>query len=123
MNNHTVEPWKLTTESKFVSVVDKNGFVVLPEMLSIQCLNDFARIVACVNACAGLSTKMLESIYITGGMTSRFECLNDLEQQRDELLVMIVHLRDEFSKLPHSLGYEITHLPDIDALISKCNND
>ena len=36
-----------------------------------------------------------------------------------ELLAALIMLRDEFGRLPHSLGYSITHLPKIDAAIEK----
>ena len=44
---------------------------------------------------------------------------NALEKQRDELLLALKKARAEFDGLPRSLGYEFTHLPDIDAVIKK----
>lgn len=47
------------------------------------------RIVACVNACAGLDTGMLENVAMTGGLVERFALLNQTEGQRDELLCLL----------------------------------
>jgi hypothetical protein len=121
MNKHTSEPWILNHDEILFS---ENPLDVIAEC-HWESVDDNAdanarRIVACVNACAGIPTELIEQ----GGFAAvPVSTHREVKQQRDELLVAIVHLRDEFSKLPHSLGYEITHLPDIDALISKCNND
>lgn len=42
-----------------------------------------------------------------------------LTVQRDELAAALRLMRDEFAKLPQSLGYEFTHLPSIDAVLAK----
>lgn len=36
-----------------------------------------------------------------------------------ELLAALIKCRDEMAGLPHSLGYDFTHLPALDALIRK----
>jgi hypothetical protein len=36
-----------------------------------------------------------------------------------ELLSAVMKLRDEFKGLPHSLGYDFTHLPEVDALLVR----
>ena len=36
-----------------------------------------------------------------------------------ELLEALILARQEFAGLPHSLGYDFTHLPKIDALIAR----
>lgn len=36
-----------------------------------------------------------------------------------ELLALVVKLRQEFAGLPHSLGYDFTHLPEVDALLAR----
>lgn len=36
-----------------------------------------------------------------------------------EMLDMLIQFRKEFAGLPHSLGYDFTHLPKLDALIAK----
>lgn len=38
---------------------------------------------------------------------------------REELLALLRKARNEFKGLPHSLGYEFTHLPEIDAALAK----
>jgi len=58
---HTKEPWKLQDDGIFVSVVDgDDSMEIIPAMRSNQCLHDFRRIVACVNACSGIPTDELE---------------------------------------------------------------
>jgi hypothetical protein len=47
------------------------------------------------------------------------EAASEIERQRDKLLAALKEMRDEFNGLPHSLGYEFTHLPKIEALIEK----
>ena len=41
------------------------------------------------------------------------------EATRDELLSLLRKARDEFKGLPHSLGYEFTHLREIEAALAK----
>ena|SRR3972149_5924932 len=52
-------------------------------------LENARRIVACVNACAGLNTDLLENIAMTGGLVERFSLINQTERQRDELLTAL----------------------------------
>lgn len=40
-----------------------------------------------------------------------------------ELVEAVKWLREEYAKLPHSLGYTFTHLPKVDALLSKLGED
>lgn len=64
---HSPEPWKLETppSDKWVQIVDANGKVVdddLPRPAKPLLMEDFERIVACVNACAGIPTEDLSKI-------------------------------------------------------------
>lgn len=40
-----------------------------------------------------------------------------LERQRDAAVEALKIMRQEFEKFPRSLGYDITHLPKIDAVL------
>jgi hypothetical protein len=46
-----------------------------------------------------------------------------IELDRDELLVALRDMRDEFAGLPHSLGYEYTHMPKVKELIARIEAD
>lgn len=80
MSEHTKEPWAF---DKYGQVVDgDNESIVLAKFaLSTGSRNNVAventrRIVACVNACAGLDTELLENIVLTGDtLKARFEAL------------------------------------------------
>lgn len=91
---HTKEPWKVgefggiyqaTGGACIVSALTPSGF--LPNSIANE-----RRIVACVNACAGISTDGLESAGV-GGLRHIAEATfeqrmsrNEIEQQRDELM-------------------------------------
>ena len=55
------------------------------------------RIVACVNACEGISTEELEGIAKTGGMLGPREDVARTAKQRDELLAALKLVEDFFS--------------------------
>ncbi len=42
-----------------------------------------------------------------------------LNESAPDLLEALILAREEFAGLPHSLGYDFTHLPKIDAMIAK----
>lgn len=98
--NHTNEPWRLTDDGTFVEVMagDKT---VLPAIRKSEAGDDFRRIVACVNACEGLDTELLEKIVALGGtLPRRLEAMtnwerSEAEKQRDELLAAIETTLDE----------------------------
>lgn len=50
------------------------------------------------------------------------EEIEQLKEQRDELLEALRIAVEEYRKLPHSLGYEFTHLPAMEAAISKATS-
>lgn len=39
----------------------------------------------------------------------------------EDLIARLVKARDDFAGLPHSLGYEFTHLPEMDSAIRRAN--
>ena len=88
--DHTPEPWRVGRRGN--DVVGSNGLGDTVAMM-IDCDSDeqthanARRIVACVNACAGLSTGFLEQIdSIQSALTGQLVVTEVLENQRDELL-------------------------------------
>ena len=86
-NKHTPEPWQVfeddpraivTKENPMLSLlsVGEDGLAIMYEEA------DARRIVACVNACAGISTGHLEKY----GLPDFAQKISDLVQQSDELL-------------------------------------
>jgi hypothetical protein len=81
---HTPEPWKVsgTGTMRYIDVPVGNG--ILQEVATCMRVEygdmeaNARRIVACVNACAGISTEVLEYNAMHGGVAG-------LEQQRDQL--------------------------------------
>jgi hypothetical protein len=44
----------------------------------------------------------------------------DAQAQRDKAIAILKLMREEYRKLPHSLGYSFTHLPKIDEFLEEC---
>lgn len=57
---HTSEPWRVEDDGTFVEVMAGEK-TVLPAIRKVEAAADFRRIVACVNACAGISDEALKS--------------------------------------------------------------
>lgn len=103
-NKHTPEPWHLceveneTGRIKHLVPVDAEKMSLLTIVENYQATfaaiyndDDARRIVACVNACAGMTNEQLDNIcMISGSLLNRFgeqmHYLGQVEQQRDELL-------------------------------------
>lgn len=82
---HTKEPWKVSGTEHIVA---GGNYVV-----ALDCKpEDARRIVACVNACAGLSTQCLEE---TGGGVEHYIAVI---KQRDELLAALERMLGEFNE-------------------------
>lgn len=79
MNQHTPEPWFVYEFNNVVYSRDKDG-ISKSITRAFSSAADARRIVACVNACAGISTETLEKF---GGRAITAEA------QRDELLVVL----------------------------------
>lgn len=62
---HTKEPWEVYVDPFHAWLLDKTGSIVAKASPDSEDL--FSRIVACVNACAGIETEALEEIG-TGGL-------------------------------------------------------
>ena len=105
MSEHTKEPW-ITVETELdvieITNADRNGLVVpiakvstgYVKQVGIEQEANARRIVACVNACAGLDTDLLENMLMLGDtLKQRFKVLtnseSELQQQRDKLLAAL----------------------------------
>lgn len=76
---HTKEPWGINSTLEMVCDASGENIKSTPQNLR--------RIVACVNACAGIPTADLERV--KDEMTPVFELLMQATKQRDELLVAL----------------------------------
>lgn len=104
MSKHTPEPWKVQPMEYGTAIIDSEGYEIRPSRFP----EDARRIVACVNACAGISTDDLESEKrpgFWGGLAGKNSVkATRLEQQRDNLAAALESL----------LGLYGQHKPDPD---------
>ena len=116
---HTKEPWfEVETESDVIEITndERNGAIVpIAEVstgfngrIGIEQEANARRIVACVNACAGIPTEVLEQMPV--GPSA-------LEQQRDKLLAALTEIA-ELDILKHHHAYAIAKgaIEEIEAL-------
>ena len=103
-NKHTPEPWRTDAECGFPQDIhDSKG------NLFLRCGSDFdneiygeanaRRITACVNACAGIDTELLE--IIADNDKTLAGVIANVEKQRDELLAALERLASAMSKQAH----------------------
>ena len=105
MSNHTPEPWSLleagdsikhqvpvSSDRTSILTIATEGAIAFGAVYSAD---DARRIVACVNACRGLSSDELEQHGLVSAVGTE---LLELEQQRDELLAALQRL---ISSDPH----------------------
>lgn len=96
MSNHTPEPWSLleagdsikhqvpvSSDRTSILTIATEGAIAFGAVYSAD---DARRIVACVNACAGMRNDELEGGLLIGVMQSK---IDRLECQRDELLTAL----------------------------------
>lgn len=110
---HTPEPWRwhaqgeaneycmLTHDGRWVISFRQNGELTDPKQKA-----NARRIAACVNACIGIPTESLESMYIAGDTPMR----------------RIKALRDEIKEIDNDLSYILIHInidKDDDGFICK----
>jgi len=102
-NKHTPEPWRVEIgeQPESIALLCTSGLAHF-EIVSDSQLGDIhadaRRIVACVNACAGMTTEQLDNIcMISGSILGRFGelmyYLGQFEKQRDELLAVAEEVR------------------------------
>ena len=115
---HTPEPWKSIEEQFHGEVMnfigDKDGGTIG----EIYTENDARRIVACVNACAGLPSEVLER-YKLGVIGVDYK---STKQQRDELLAALERSLESFeyiAKYGNSCGHSQLRIPDLKAVIAS----
>lgn len=86
MNQHTPEPWSIDSEESPLDY--EMDYWVTSDDLDRVCLAvtyaNARRIVACVNACDGISTECLET-----RLVDPFTSVRGLTEQRDELLAAL----------------------------------
>ena len=123
--SHTKEPWATHEGDDDVIVATSDPHVSL---LSVKdgtfgCFwnpEDASRAVACVNACAGISTEVLEH-----GPDNVFIYAKDVTKQRDELLAALQEARKGYADLatesqnPDEVEWAEKHRDLIDAAIRK----
>lgn len=110
MIGHTKEPWHVEiNEAEDANFCDRwptihsvDSEIIGTEGLFTDIETDKAnarRIVACINACAGLSTEMLESAALNPPVKSAFNGYITMKEKRDDLLVIVKELRDTFTNI------------------------
>lgn len=125
MSEHAQEPWKTRASaagSGFIHICnDVNDF-------SIACGEseaDMRRVVACVNACAGIDTRQLETYHANGEILRDIDERVKAEQQRDELLSVLKKARPFVNAWPQCRGSRVPYvngaglLEEVDAAIAK----
>lgn len=102
MSKHTPEPWKINHDDsteEWSIVTNQHGSIVanvneetgpelagsIPVMRKMPGMENARRIVACVNACAGVSNGELAMTTMSVVLAR----INEAEQQRDELLAAL----------------------------------
>lgn len=105
MSEHTIEPWRVAEESFDNDGIHESVIRGLDGRAAIAVTLEFGpnnpgmreanarRIVACVNACTGITTEVLEQM--PNGPASLLPMYARLEQQRDKLLAALESLVNE----------------------------
>ena len=91
MSGHTPGPWSLSKTDRYFYVRGAGGEYIQQYMVGAQKKS--------VNEVREANARLIASA--------------------PELLEALIKCRDELAGLPHSLGYDFTHLPALDALIRK----
>lgn len=108
MSDHTKELWRLNDQF--------TGSIFYEEQCIGRCCEPLSkanarRIVACVNACAGIPTEVLEAM--PSGPASLLPMYTRLAQQCDKLLAVLEGLANDIHSLIHeSSGVAGLHLND-----------
>lgn len=111
MNEHTKEPWSVAEEAFDNDGIHESVIRGLDGRAAIAVTLEFGpnnpgmreanarRIVACVNACAGITTEVLEQM--PSGPASLLPMYSRLEQQRDKLLAALEELLSGTMSMPN----------------------
>lgn len=112
MSKHTPEPWKINHDDsteEWSIVTNQHGSIVanvneetgpelagsIPVMRKMPGMENARRIVACVNACAGVSNGELAMTTMSVVLAR----INEAEQQRDELLAALEEAKSVLSSI------------------------
>ena len=104
--SHTKEPWaaykdgKPSANNETIFIKSLAGDLVTYGHLSHLSYDDARRIVACVTACAGISTDHLEK----HGLPGFAEKISALVEQRHELLAVLQSMFNEHGEFEYELG-------------------
>ena len=128
---HTPTPWFVSriTSSK-LDIIDNEGFHIARcsadkigkgNSIVANAVPNSRRIVACVNACDGFSSEVLENVTLLGDtILSRFEnqseTFSKIEQQRDELLAALIQAK---ALIESAVPFEGDVMRQIKAAIAK----
>lgn len=113
MSEHTKEPWDVTAPTDFGVEwgVDAGrwGIAICADAPGDGTSEGNARrIVACVNACAGMTTGEIEQDIAVGGYSAIVEChqahIVEVERQRDELLAALERLSFAAARRDNTIG-------------------
>jgi hypothetical protein len=88
MTKHSPEPWVYLIESPNETLMDANDETIL--VADNYKTNDMYRIVACINACAGIPTEMIKHIVYVGLIT-----LNDSATTPEQWLTKALEMREK----------------------------
>lgn len=100
---HSKTPWKIGTPppngEQTIGTTDGLMVAVATAGAGVSSEANARRIVACINACAGLSTELLEKAALTAAHIEARErlsfCTQKIEEERDELLAAVKELVDQ----------------------------
>jgi len=119
---HTPEPWIVLNDSP-PAIRRPNGDNIAPEVCHLA---DARRIVACVNACAGLSTDVIENIAENiaeiGGVYAIVARAAELLEQRDELAQALAGVLDSLDwhvNKHGSAGMDAARIAEAHAILAK----
>lgn len=113
--SHTPEPWEVT-DLRYIRQSNEPRHVVARASKMDGMEANARRIVACVNACAGISTELLEC---PGGNVAKVA--GRLMKQRDELLASLTEIAElDILKYHHAYAIAKGAIEEIEAL--KCSN-
>ena len=99
MSGHSPEPWKYSTDMDGrVNIFVDDGRVVTLCHAHLR-PEDARRIVACVNACDGLTTEFLETPDLAFSPARAAAKMAEIERQRDQLLEAIQYAVSQVPEL------------------------
>jgi hypothetical protein len=115
---HTPEPWRVATPK---AEQFPRYYIIGPDGGYVSAAVEAARIVACVNYCAGVATDDLIAGASSGGLRALVAADDALERQRDRLLAALHQVRPLIEQPGgRVMGDFAAVLVAIDSAISEC---